>query len=49
MITCNGILGLPLLIGAVRRHIAVFNPEGTGGAFATVGLLAAFLFLAVSP
>jgi Ca2+:H+ antiporter len=40
MITCNGILGLSLLIGAVRRHIAVFNPEGTGGAFATVATIA---------
>jgi Ca2+:H+ antiporter len=40
MITCNGILGLSLLIGAVRRHLAVFNPEGTGGAFATVATIA---------
>jgi Ca2+:H+ antiporter len=40
MITCNGILGLSLLIGAVRRHVAVFNPEGTGGAFATVATIA---------
>jgi Ca2+:H+ antiporter len=40
MITCNGILGLSLLVGAVRRHVAVFNPEGTGGAFATVATIA---------
>ena len=40
MITCNGILGLCLLVGAIRRHIAVFNPEGTGGALATVATLA---------
>ena len=40
MITCNGILGLSLLIGALRRRIAVFNPEGTGGAFATVATIA---------
>src|SRR5690349_23858613 len=40
MITCNGILGLSLLIGAMRRHVAVFNPEGTGGAFATVATIA---------
>jgi Ca2+:H+ antiporter len=40
MITCNGILGLSLLVGAVRRKVAVFNPEGTGGAFATVAALA---------
>ena len=40
MITCNGILGLSLLVGAVRRHVAVFNSEGTGGAFATVTMIA---------
>jgi Ca2+:H+ antiporter len=40
MITCNGILGLSLLVGAVRRRIAVFNPEGTGSAFATVAAIA---------
>jgi Ca2+:H+ antiporter len=40
MITCNGILGLSLLVGALRRHVAVFNPEGTGGAFATVAMIA---------
>src|SRR5690349_12682877 len=28
MITCNGILGLSLLVGAIRRRIAVFNSEG---------------------
>ena len=41
MITCNGLLGLSLLVGALRRHVAVFNPEGTGGAFATVATIAA--------
>ncbi|MFG3706363.1 calcium:proton antiporter [Micromonospora sp. NPDC047670] len=41
MITCNGILGLSLLIGALRRRVAVFNSEGTGGALATVTTLAA--------
>ncbi|GAA0410507.1 ionic transporter y4hA [Microbispora corallina] len=40
MITCNGILGLSLLIGALRRRLAVFNAEGTGGALATVATLA---------
>ena len=40
MITCNGLLGLSLLVGALRRHVAVFNPEGTGGAFATVATIA---------
>jgi Ca2+:H+ antiporter len=40
MITCNGILGLSLLIGAVRRGLAVFNAEGSGAALATVATLA---------
>lgn len=40
MITCNGLLGLSLLVGAARRHVAVFNSEGTGGAFATVIMIA---------
>ncbi|NJC70689.1 ionic transporter y4hA [Planosporangium thailandense] len=40
MITCNGILGLSLLIGVLRRRVAVFNPEGTGAALATVATLA---------
>ncbi|WP_117215217.1 calcium:proton antiporter [Allorhizocola rhizosphaerae] len=40
MITCNGILGLSLLLGSLRRRVAVFNAEGTGAAFATVTTLA---------
>jgi Ca2+:H+ antiporter len=40
MITINGILGLSLLVGALRRRIAVFNPEGTGGALAAVATIA---------
>ncbi|WP_432705257.1 calcium:proton antiporter [Actinoplanes regularis] len=40
MITCNGILGLSLLVGAVRYRLAVFNAEGTGAALATVATLA---------
>ncbi|MFC7528622.1 calcium:proton antiporter [Actinoplanes sp. GCM10030250] len=40
MITCNGILGISLLVGALRRRVAVFNPEGTGSAFATVAAIA---------
>ncbi|MEV0152548.1 ionic transporter y4hA [Micromonospora sp. NPDC050686] len=40
MITCNGILGLSLLLGALRQRVAVFNSEGTGGALATVATLA---------
>ncbi|ASF13163.1 calcium:proton antiporter [Nocardia brasiliensis] len=40
MITCNGIVGLALLVGALRRRVAVFNAEGTGAALATVATLA---------
>ena len=36
MISCNGIVGLALLVGALRHHLANFNPEGTGSALATV-------------
>ncbi|WP_235946608.1 calcium:proton antiporter [Nocardia terrae] len=40
MITCNGIFGLSLLVGALKRRFTVFNAEGTGGALATVATLA---------
>jgi Ca2+:H+ antiporter len=40
MITCNGILGLSLLVTALRHGVAVFNPEGTGAALAAVITLA---------
>jgi len=40
MITCNGLVGLSLLVAALRRRVAVFHPEGTGGAFATVLMIA---------
>ncbi|GAA4198552.1 calcium:proton antiporter [Microbispora amethystogenes] len=40
MITCNGIVGLSLLMAALRRRVAVFNAEGTGAALATVATLA---------
>jgi len=40
MITMNGIVGLALLIGSVRRGLAEFNPEGSGAALATVAALA---------
>jgi Ca2+:H+ antiporter len=40
MITCNGILGLSVLVGALRRHVAEFNAEGTATALATVSTLA---------
>ncbi|MFF5372794.1 calcium:proton antiporter [Streptomyces sp. NPDC013187] len=40
MITCNGIVGLCLLAASLRHRTAVFNPEGTGAALATVATLA---------
>jgi Ca2+:H+ antiporter len=40
MITCNGILGLSVLIGALRTRVATFNPEGAATALATIATLA---------
>ncbi|NXY94170.1 ionic transporter y4hA [Streptomyces sp. BR123] len=40
MITCNGIVGLSLLVGALRNRVAVFNAEGSGAALASVATLA---------
>ncbi|HEX8080310.1 MAG TPA: hypothetical protein VF557_08875 [Jatrophihabitans sp.] len=42
MITCNGIVGLSLLAGAVRYGLVSFNAEGSGAALATVVTLATF-------
>jgi Ca2+:H+ antiporter len=40
MITQNGIVGLCLLIGALRHRVVSFNAEGAGGSLATVAALA---------
>jgi Ca2+:H+ antiporter len=40
MITCNGIVGLALLVGAVRERVVPFRAEGTAAALATVATLA---------
>ena len=40
MISVNGIVGLSLLVSAMKHHLAVFNPEGTGAMLATVVTLA---------
>ncbi|MGJ7879852.1 calcium:proton antiporter [Streptomyces rochei] len=40
MITCNAVVGLSLLVASLRHGTAVFNPEGTGAALATVATLA---------
>jgi Ca2+:H+ antiporter len=39
MITCNGILGLSVLVGALRQHVATFNAEATATSLATVATL----------
>lgn len=40
MITLNGIVGLSLMVGAVKHHLVSFNASGTGSAVATVIALA---------
>ena len=40
MITCNGILGIALLVGALRDHVAEFRAAATSSALATVATLA---------
>ena len=40
MITCNGIVGVCLLLGALRTRVAAFNAEGSATALATVTTLA---------
>lgn len=40
MITTNGIVGISLLLGALRCGVTLFNAEGTGAALATVATLA---------
>ena len=40
MITCNGIVGLSLLLGSLRHGLPRFNPEGTGAALGVVATLA---------
>jgi Ca2+:H+ antiporter len=40
MITCNGIVGLSVLVGALRHGLANFNAEGTATALGTVLTLA---------
>jgi Ca2+:H+ antiporter len=40
MITCNGIVGLCLVVGALRHGVVRFNAEGSSGSMATVAALA---------
>ncbi len=40
MITCNGVIGISLVVATLRRRVATFNAEGSATAFATVITLA---------
>jgi Ca2+:H+ antiporter len=40
MITCNGVVGISLLVGGLREHVVPFRSEGTSVALATVATLA---------
>ncbi|GAA4496649.1 ionic transporter y4hA [Actinoallomurus oryzae] len=40
MITCNGIVGIALVIGTLRHRVVAFNAEGMGAALATIAALA---------
>ncbi len=40
MITCNGIVGLSILVAALRDRVASFNAEGSATVFATVIVVA---------
>ena len=40
MLTCNGIIGLSILVGTFHRSTVSFNAEGSGAALATVTTLA---------
>ena len=41
MITCNGIVGVSLLVATLRQKSVRFSAEGSGAALATIGTLAA--------
>ncbi len=40
MITCNGVVGISLVVATLRQRVATFNAEGSATAFATVITLA---------
>jgi Ca2+:H+ antiporter len=42
ILTCNGIVGLSILVGTQRGSVVVFNAEGAGAALATVATLSTF-------
>lgn len=39
MVVCNGVVGLCLVVGALRHRVVSFQSEGTSGAFATLTAL----------
>jgi len=45
MITTNGMVGAALLVKTLRRKVATFNPEGVGGALATLAVLSVMSFV----
>lgn len=40
MISCNGIVGIAIIIKALRKRVATFKSQGVGGALATIGVIA---------
>jgi Ca2+:H+ antiporter len=40
MIACNGIVGICLLVGAIRHRVVAFQSEGAAGAFAAITAVA---------
>ena len=40
MLICNGIVGISLILKALKRRTAVFTPDGVGGALAAITVLA---------
>lgn len=40
MLICNGIVGLSLLVKSIKKHEAVFTPEGATGALSAIAVLA---------
>lgn len=45
MIICNGVVGLCVLLGALRHHVQVFRIEGAGPAYATLVALATLVLI----
>lgn len=48
MIICNGVVGLCLLLGALRHHVLAFQVEGTSSALAVLATLATLILVVPS-